>query len=120
MTPGDLIADLRDIHTPQAVGEAAVWLSPAPLIVFAALLAAGAFWSHRRKTAWRRGGARRLDAIKDIGDPAERWAALITLFQLATRHSGGSVAPDYLFQPRDRLGADAEDRLIADIQRRLG
>ena len=120
MTPVDLIADLRDIHTPSAAGEAAVWLSPAPLIVFAALLAAGALWSYRRKTIWRRDAARRLEEVKQIGDPAERWSALLTLFRRVAGRSGAGQAPDYLFQPLDRVGADADKRLVDDIERRLG
>ena len=120
MKPGDLIADLRDIHTPSAVGEAAVWLSPMPLIIFAALLAAGALWSMWRQSAWRRDAARRLEEVKQIQDPAERWSALLVLFRQITRHAEAAEAPDYLFQPFSRLGAEADRRLVADIERRLG
>ena len=120
MTPHDLIADLRDIHLPAEAGEAAVWLSPAPLIFFAAVLAAGAWWTHRRRTAWRREGARRLHDVRGIDDPARRQSALIALFRQAARRAGEREVPDYLFQPPGEAGAQVEDRLVADIQRRLG
>lgn len=121
MTPGDLIADLRDIQTPPATGEAAALLSPAPLIAFIAVLMLGVLWSYRRRTAWRREGRRRLESAKTIRDPASRWSALVTLYKLTARHAVGvSRPPDYLFQPIESLEPKAERRLIADIERRLG
>jgi len=119
MTPSDLIADLRDIHTPPAAGDATALLSPTPLIIFALLLAAGVFWSHRRKTNWRREAARRLAEARMIADPAERWMALTTLFRQVARHTGREEAPGFLFQPREKGGADADERLIALIERGL-
>lgn len=119
MTPSDLIADLRDIHTPPAAGDAAALLSPVPLIIFALLLAAGLFWSHRRKTNWRREAARRLADAQTIADPAERWEALTVLFRQVARHAGPEEAPGYLFQAREKAGTDADKRLIALIERGL-
>ena len=120
MTPGDLIADLRDIHTPPAAGDAAFWLSPTPLILFAALIALGAVWSHRRRTAWRREAAERLGAARKIADPARRWTALVALYRGVARQTAPAPPPDDLFQPVERVGEAAERRLIADIERRLG
>ena len=120
MTPQDLIADLRDIHTPPAAGDAAALLSPAPLIIFALLLAIGLFWSHRRKTNWRREGAQRLAEAQKIADPAERWAALTVLYRQVARHAAPDEAPAFLFQPRKNGGSDADEHLVALIDRRLG
>ena len=93
MTPNDLIADLRDIHTPEVVHETAMLLSPYPLIAFAVLLAAGLWWSHRRATNWRREGAKRLVEVTRITDPVKRLAELIALFQkVARRSEAGSGA----------------------------
>ncbi len=119
MTPSDLIADLRDIHTPPTAGDASALLSPAPLIIFALLLAAGLFWSHRRKTNWRREAARRLAEAQMIADPAERWAALTALFRQVARHAGLDETPGFLFQPREKSGVDADRRLVALIERGL-
>ena len=119
MTPSDLIADLRDIHTPPAAAETALFLSPAPLLIFAALLAVGVFWSYWRRTAWRREGTRRLSKARNISDPSQRWAALITLYQQVARRSDGKSPPEYLFQQFERLGAEMEGALVSDIERRL-
>ena len=119
MTPSDLIADLRDIHTPSAAGETAALLSPFPLIVFAVLVAAGMFWAHRRKTNWRREGAQRLAEAQQIADPSERWAALTVLFRQVARHCAVEEAPAFLFQPREASGDDGTKRLIAEIERNL-
>lgn len=119
MNPSDLIADLRDIHTPPAAGDAALLLSPTPLIIFALFLAVGLFWSHRRKTNWRREAAVRLAEAQAIADPAERWAALTVLFRQVARHAGLDEAPAFLFQAREHGGADADKRLIALIERGL-
>ncbi|MDC3348116.1 DUF4381 domain-containing protein [Paracoccaceae bacterium] len=119
MTPNDLIADLRDIHTPEVVHETAMLLSPYPLIAFAVLLAAGLWWSHRRATNWRREGAKRLVEVTRITDPVKRLAELIALFQKVARRSEAGPAPDYLYQPMNRLGSDADQSLVAEIERRL-
>lgn len=120
MTPNDLIADLRDIHTPPAAGDAAALLSTTPLIVFAVLLAAGIYWAHRRKTNWRREAAARLAEVQQIADPAERWAALTVLFRQVARHTARDETPAFLFQPRESGGPDADKRLVAVIERSLG
>lgn len=120
MTPSDLIADLRDIHTPPAAGETAALLSPIPLIIFAVLLAIGLFWSHRRKTNWRREGAARLAEAQEIADPAERWAALTVLYRQVARYAAPGEAPAFLFQPRENSGPDADKRLVTVIERSLG
>lgn len=119
MTPKDLIADLRDIHTPPDPDAAAALLSPIPLIVFALLLAAGLFWAHRRKTNWRRVGAVRLAEAQKIADQGERWTALIVLFRQVARHAGSDEAPAFLFEPRENGGPDADRRLVAEIERNL-
>lgn len=119
MTPSDLIADLRDIHTPSAAGETAALLSPFPLIVFAILVAAGMFWAHRRMTNWRREGAQRLAEAQQIADPGERWAALTVLFRQVARHSAVDDVPAFLFQPREASGDHGDKDLIAAIERNL-
>lgn len=119
MTPDDLIADLRDIHTPPAAGETAALLSPIPLIVFAVLLAAGLYWAHRRKTNWRREGAARLAEARQIADPAERWAALTVLFRQVAHHGAPDETPAFLFEPQENSGSDADKRLVALIERGL-
>lgn len=120
MTPKDLIADLRDIHTPSAAGDEAALLSPIPLLVFAVLLAASLLWAYRRKTNWRKEGARRLADAQKIADPAERWAALTVLFRQVARHAAPGETPAFLFQPRENGGPDADKRLVAVIERSLG
>ena len=119
MTPSDLIADLRDVHTPVQGAEAGWPLSPTPLVIFAALLAAGFLWSRWRKTNWKREGAARLVEAKEIADADARWTALTLLYRQVTRQAGAGAAPDYLFQPRGVLGPEADKRLIADIERRI-
>ncbi len=120
MTPSDLVADLRDIHTPALAGETTAMLSPIPLIVFAVLLAIGLYWSHRRRTNWRRDGAARLAVAQQISDPAERWAALIVLYRQVSRHAAQDETPAFLFQPRERGGSGGDQRLVAVIERCLG
>ncbi len=119
MTPSDLIADLRGIHTPPDEVDAAALLSPWPLVIFALLVAATLFWSWRRKTTWRREGHKRLDQARRIMDPQARWEALIALFKQVARHSRGQDTPGYLFLPSEQIGTGRAEDLAAEIERRL-
>ncbi len=119
MTPGDLIADLKDIHTPPKEVDAAALLSPWPLAIFALLFAATLLWSWRRKSVWRREGHVRLDQARRIVDPLARWEALIALFKQVARHSRGQDTPGYLFLPTEQIGKDRAEDLAAEIERRL-
>ena len=111
MTPADLIADLRDIHLPATGAEAGWPLAPAPLILFALLLAVGYLWSRWRQTNWKREGAARLAEAREVTDADARWAALTRLYRQVARRAGTNAAPNDLYRPRATLGPDADKRL---------
>lgn len=116
MTPDQIIADLRDIHLPEAAASAAsvdLVLWPLVLVVLAALTVAWLIW--RRRSAWRLDFFDELDRIDDIAvkqGGREGWAKLALLLkrlaiQRLGRHDVAALSGEpWLKQLDDLVGSD--------------
>ncbi|MEM7270834.1 MAG: PEP-CTERM sorting domain-containing protein, partial [Pseudomonadota bacterium] len=110
MTPEEVHAALRDIHTPIAEAGSVSQFAPEPLILFA-LVAAGVWlWSAMRRRRWRRQARARMAEITALSDPRAEWDALIALLSQVARHARQAPPPDFLFEPDETI---ADDRLTA-------
>ena len=68
LTPAEILAELRDIHVPQAdTGAATTVLAPEPLAVLVLALAALAGVRWWRRTRWRRDAPARTRPDRPVG-----------------------------------------------------
>jgi hypothetical protein len=95
VTPEQILADLRDIHVPEAAASAAtagLVLWPLVLVLLAALAIAWLIW--RRRSIWRREFAddlRRIEETAGTGGDSQGWARLGALLKrLAVQGRGRS------------------------------
>lgn len=115
MNEQEVLAQLRDIHMPIALGDAApVELAVWPFIVLAviaAALLAIRFW---RRNQWRQGARAEFARIVEIEDRAAQWP-LLTAFaaSLASRAQRSIALPDLAYRHPDTI-SDAERTAFVD------
>lgn len=116
MTPEEVFAQLRDIHSPAIEAVANASFDVRPLIAFAIFLAGvliirRVLADGRRKTA--------LARIDPSSDPAAQRDALAKLATTTTRPQNGDTPPDALFDPPEALTQKAIADLRNWVRRRL-
>lgn len=115
MTPEEVFAQLRDIHSPAIEAAAAGSLDLRPLIVFA-VFAAGVLLVRQVLAVARRKSA--LARVDQSADPADQRDALAKL-AATTPSRNSDPAPDALFDPPEKLTRQAVADLRRWVRRRL-
>lgn len=116
MTPEEVFAQLRDIHSPPIDVAANASFDLRPLVAFALFLACALI--ARRLVADRRRKAA-LARIDPSADPATQRDALTKLAATAPCPPNGDAPPDALFDPPEALTRNAVADLRDWVRRRL-
>lgn len=117
MTPEEVFAQLRDIHTPAVTGIEAASYDFRPLLVFAALTAVALLLGF----LWNRAGTRRLiNRIDAKATKAEQRDAVVRLVDGRRRRADAGPAPEAAFQPPGALTEEGVSRLRRWARRRIG
>lgn len=116
MTPEEVFAQLRDIHSPAIEAAANVSFDLRPLIAFATFLAC-VLITRRVLAVGRRKSA--LAQIDPSADPTTQRDALTKLAAKAPRSRNSETPPDALFDPPEALTQKAIADLRDWVRRRL-
>ncbi len=116
MTPEEVFAQLRDIHSPAIEAATNATLDPRPLIAFAALVAAVLIVRYMLSAQQRRNALSRIDPD---ADPAIQRDALTKLAATTGQTRKGDPLPGALFDPPEALTRKSIAGLRDWVRRRL-
>ena len=117
MTPADILAELRDIHTPADVVMPSAGLALWPFVLLALFFALWAWLIRRRRSLWQRQAKSLLRDIDQLENDDQAEARLIALRAELRRCSAAQDLPDQVFANED--AGQRRGHLRADIERRL-
>ena len=116
MTPEEVFAQLRDIHSPPSAVRETLSYDIRPVAVFFIMV----FAVLALRLLWRRAEAGRLlSRIDPRGPHADQRGALIRLADARRRGRSDEPVPDAAFQPPGDLTGDGVTRLRRWVSRRI-
>ncbi len=122
MNEEELLSQLRDIHVPVALSEAApVAFAAWPFIVLAVVIAmvlAVRFWRHNQ---WRQGAKAEFAHILQVEDRAAQWPMLINFAASLSRRAGRVITlPELAYRNPDTISEDERTAFIDTLGAELG
>ena len=122
MNEQEVLAQLRDIHVPIALGDAApvemaVWPFIGLAVVVAALLAIR-FW---RRNQWRQGARAEFSRIIEVEDRAAQWPLLIAFAaSLPSRTQRPITLPSLVFRHPETISDTEHASFVDHLRAELG
>lgn len=116
MTPQEVFAQLRDLHTPEVAGGVGTGFDYWPLLIFAACVAVLAGLGQWRR--WRRQRAR-FAGLDPAQPPAAQRDQIARLMQSNPRRKTGSPVPAAFFAPPAQVTAEDAEQLQNWARQRL-